>query len=252
MFEQFKNRVALLTGLVPAVLLAKTATAEAIGPGDLASDDATTLTDRPDLGGDVEAKLFIPYTLKDDSGKDIYTGHILHEVVRNPQSNTLSFYYKFMNGSEDVLGVTDAIASSFQHFKTDVEILTDSGGETAPSDIFRSFDGKKIYFSFDETTPRMSPGGQSLTFLVKTNATSYDDHGDIDIQAFTAQSTAEDSKILDSGEAIVSTFRPIGNVSPAIPPGPPAAVPLPSPFIAGAFTMIAAGLYMWRLQRPAA
>jgi hypothetical protein len=254
MLQQFKKRAALVMGLVPAALVMKVASADAIGPGDLASDFATTLTDRPDLGGDVEAKLFIPYTLKDDDGKDIYTGHILHEVVRNEQSGTLSFYYKFMNGSDDVLGVTQAIASEFTNFKTDVEILTDSGGETAPTDIYRSFDGKDIYFAFDETAPRISAGGQSLTFLVQTDATKYDDHGDIDIQAFTAQSTAEDSKILDSGEAIVSTFRPIGSAKPAAPtpPGTPAAVPLPSPFIAGAFTMIAAGIYSWRSQRPAA
>lgn len=238
----------MISGLIPAAMFAQSASADLIGPGDLASDFATTLAARPDLGGDIEAKLFIPYTLKDSDGNDIYTGHILHEVVRNPQNDTLSFYYRFMNGSNDVLGVTDAIVSDFGNYKTDVEVLTDSGGETAPTEIYRSFDGKDIYFAFDETAPRISTGGNSYTFLVQTDATQYDDKGDIDIQAFTAQSTAEDAKILHSGEAVVGTFRPIGAPNTS----GPAAVPLPSPFAAGACTMIATGLYMRRLRRPAA
>jgi hypothetical protein len=251
MFQPLTKRSVMITGLIPAAMLAQSASADLIGPGDLASDFATTLTARPDLGGDVVKKLFIPYTLKDSNGDDFYTGHILHEVVRNPQNGTLSFYYRFMNGSDDVLGVTDAIASDFGNFKTDVEILTDSGGETAPTDIYRSFDGKDVYFAFDETAPRISSGGNSLTFLVQTDATQFDSKGDIDIQAFTAQSKAEDSKILNSGEAVVSTFRPVGSANPAIPPTPPATVPLPSPFAAGACTMLATGLYMRRLRRPA-
>jgi hypothetical protein len=255
MFQPLTKRTVMITGLIPAAMFARTASADLIGPGDLASDFATTLAARPDLGGDIEAKLFIPYTLKDSDGKDFYTGHILHEVVRNPQNNTLSFYYRFMNESDDVLGVTDAIVSDFGNYKTDVEVLTDSSGETAPTDIYRSFDGKDVYFAFDETAPRISTGGNSYTFLVQTDATQYDSKGDIDIQAFTAQSKAEDSKVLDSGEAIVSTFRPIGNAakpaSPPNPPNPPATVPLPSPFVAGAITMIATGLYMRRLRRPA-
>ena len=96
----------LLTAAIPTVLLSGIASAEIIQPGGITTEDfATTLTARPDLGGDLEAMQYIPFSLADNQGKIFYVGQIAHDVVRDPDTSTLSFYDKFINPpSISVLG----------------------------------------------------------------------------------------------------------------------------------------------------
>jgi hypothetical protein len=237
------------TVFVPTILIHLPASADLIGPGDLTEDLATSLDQRPDLGGDLEARQMIPYTLKDEMGDSIYLGQIVHDVLRDPKDQTLSFAYHFMNTSTAILGVQDVMAGEFAGFQTDVAVLTDSTGETAPVDAIRTTDGKDVVFDFDAVASRIAPGATSYTFLVKTNATQFDNNGAMSISAFTADSTEEGSAILSLGDTTIKTFRPSGEpVLGSVPP-PPTSVPLPPPVWTAIPTMIGSAIYVRRLRR---
>lgn len=247
----FKIHPLMTAGLIPTVLLTTTpASAELLPPGGFASDFASSLTERPDFGGTVEQKAMIPFTLTDDSGQSIYSGELMHEVVRDTKSGTLSFYYQFINSSNDVFGVQDLITSSFEQYEAEVAILTDHDGETAPIDALRSDDGSAVTFEFDSLASRVAPDGTSFLFLVKTNATNYDRNGITDIHAFTADSLDEGSQPLGSGGAQISTFRPIAAGSNG-GGGGSVAVPLPPPVWTAIPTMFVSALYMGRMRKRA-
>jgi hypothetical protein len=258
----------LMKGLIPTVLLTSgSACGEMLTAGAMGSELSDTLANHPELSGAVEAKNLIPFTLKDDAGNNVYTGHILHEVVRDSQSGCLNFYYRFMNHSNDAFGVQEVIASQFSNFTTDVIVLSDSQGEASPVDALRGDDGSDLTFDFDSMAARISAGGNSTTFIVKTNATDFDSDGNIDIHAFTAESREAASPMIDGGEANVSAFRPVGDPQnspisnppptlnptplPTPTPTPTVAVPLPPPVWTAVPTMIASAMYMRRVRKSA-
>ena len=238
----------LATAIVPTLMLTGGAWGEIVPPGGLSEEIATSLSERPDLGGEVEAEQSIPFSLADDTGTVFYVGQLMHDVVRNPDDNTLSFYYQFVNApGSSILGVENLIATQFTGYQTDVAVLSDITGETAPVDALRSDDGERVTFEFDSVASRVSVGGNSLAFLVKTNATSFDDKGAADIHAFTAESIEEGSPFLAGGGASVATFRPTG--APIIAPPGPVAVPLPPAVWAGIPTMLASLIYINRVRK---
>ena len=89
-----------------------------------------------DLGGDLEAMQFVPFSLADDSGKTFYSGQIVQDVMRDPKTGTLSFCYRFENSPGDaVLGIDTLTASTFHGYDAEVAIpvrgLYPSGGVLA-------------------------------------------------------------------------------------------------------------------------
>src|SRR5437867_4397065 len=104
----------LLTAAFPTVFLSGVASADLLAPGGLSEDLATSLDQRPDLGGEIEAMQYVPFSLRDDQGNSFYMGQVVHEVLREPDSTTLSFYYHFVNApSSAVLGIDNLIAHDF-------------------------------------------------------------------------------------------------------------------------------------------
>jgi hypothetical protein len=71
----------LATAIVPSLMLTGAASAEVVAPGGVADDFATTLSQRPDFAGEVEAQLTIPFSLADDTGTVFYVGQIMHDVL---------------------------------------------------------------------------------------------------------------------------------------------------------------------------
>ena len=241
----------ILTAVVPTLFLSSAASGEILPPGGIAEDFATSLNMRPDLGGELEAMQFVPFSLADDSGKTFYSGQIVQDVMRDPKTGTLSFCYRFENSPGDaVLGIDTLTASTFHGYDAEVAILADTTGDTAPIDALRSRDGSEVTFDFDAVASRIAPNDSSLTFLVKTNATHFDGGGAANISAFIADSTEEGSPILAGGTATISSFRPIGEPVVLAPRTPvTVSVPLPPPFWTAVPTMIGSAIYIRRLRK---
>ncbi|HEX3356480.1 MAG TPA: hypothetical protein VHS31_05805 [Tepidisphaeraceae bacterium] len=242
----------VLGAVLPTFFFTSRVAAEILPPDGIVDNFGTTLQQAPGLGGTVEANQTIPFSLTDDQGKTFYTGQVLHEVVRDPSTNTLSFYYRFQNTPANaILGIEDFTAADFTGFSTDVNILTDSGGQTAPIDAIRTNDGAGIIFDFDSDSSRITPSGESFTFLVKTNATHFDNNGSAAISAFTASNVNDGSTPLTDGNANITTFRPTSG-SPGNPNGPGSvAVPLPPSVWLAIPTMILAAIYSKRERKGA-
>src|SRR4051812_9960917 len=135
----------LLSAVAPTLLLSGVASAEMIAPGGMTEDLATSLSARPDLGGEFEATIPVPFMLMDDQHKVFYTGQIDHSVLRDPDTSALSFSYRFVNApTSAILGIENFIASDFGKYTTDVAVLTDNTGETAPTDALRTGDGAQV------------------------------------------------------------------------------------------------------------
>ena len=241
----------IMTAAIPTLFLSAAARADLLPPGGFTENLATTLANRPELGGHLEAMQDIPFSLTDDQGKVFYVGQVEHDVVRDPSTSTLSFYYKFVNApSSAVLGVEDVIANGYAGFKTDVAILTDTVGDTAPIDALRSTDGSSVTFDFDAVASRIAPRDTSLVFLVKTNATSFDNKGTTNIHAFIANGTDEGSPFIAGGDATISSFRPTGkSVAIAPPPSVTVSVPLPPAVWSALPTMVGSLLCVRRMRK---
>ena len=241
----------LITVVVPTLFLSGRASAEMVEPGGITEDLATTLAARPDLGGDLEAMQYIPFSLQDDKGRIFYVGQVIHDVVRDPDTTCLSFYYKFKNApTSSVLGVENLVAGNFCGYQTDVAILTDNPGDTAPTDALRSKDGSDVIFDFDSASSRLAPFDSSFTFLVKTNATDFEIGGRSQIHAFVTDSTEEGSQMIAGGEAWINTFRPVGPAAIlSAPPPVTVSVPLPPAIWPAIPTMVGSLAYMSRLRR---
>jgi hypothetical protein len=212
---------------------------------------ATTVSQTPEFGGNLEAMQYIPFSLSDDQGKVFYVGQLLHDVVRDPHDDTLSFYYQFVNApSSSVLGVESVVASQFKGYDTNVAILTDQPGDSGPTDALRSSDGSKVTFEFDAVSSRIAPSDKSFAFVVHTNATQFDNHGSAKITAFIADSADEGSSLLAGGDATITTFRPTGTpVALSAPPPVTVSVPLPPAALSALPTMLGCVMYIRRLRR---
>lgn len=241
----------LITVVVPTLFLSGHASAGMVEPGGITEDLATSLAARPDLGGDLEAMQYIPFSLQDDQGRIFYVGQVIHDVVRDPETNCLSFYYRFKNApSSSVLGLENLVTGNFRGYQTDVAILTDQAGDTAPTDALRTKDGSNVIFDFDSASSRIAPSDSSFTFLVKTNATDFEIGGRSQIHAFVADSTDEGSQMIAGGEAWINTFRPVG--PPALLSAPPpvtVSVPLPPAVWPAIPTMVGSLAYLHRSRR---
>jgi hypothetical protein len=194
---------------------------------------------------------YIPFSLQDDQGRIFYVGQVIHDVVRDPETNCLSFYYRFKNApSSSVLGLENLVTGNFRGYQTDVAILTDQAGDTAPTDALRTKDGSNVIFDFDSASSRIAPSDSSFTFLVKTNATDFEIGGRSQIHAFVADSTDEGSQMIAGGEAWINTFRRVG--PPALLSAPPpvtVSVPLPPAVWPAIPTMVGSLAYLHRSRR---
>ena len=224
--------IAAICAPAPAALLA---------PGSIAENFFTSLTERPELGGGVIASKLLPITLRGNDGKAVYSFELLIEVIANPSSKGLSFSYRILNAPQQVLGIDRLDSSSFAGFSSDVAALIDGGGESAPPVALRSDDGARITFDFDDAASRISPGGNSFAFLVKTDALRFDNAGSIELLAFTARSSDFGSDPIAGGSASIAGFEP--SASATIPLPPSAWIGLPTGAIVAH--------YLLRRQRPA-
>lgn len=243
----------LITVVVPTLFFSSHCSADMVAPGGITDDLATSLAARPDLGGDLEAMQYIPFNLQDDKGRIFYVGQLVHDVVRDPDTNCLSFYYRFKNApSSSVLGLENLVAGSFCGYQTDVAVLTDNPGDTAPTDALRTKDGSNVIFDFDSASSRIAPFDSSFTFVVKTNATNFEMGGTSQIHAFVADSTEEGSQMIAGGQAQIDTFRPVGPAAIlSNPPPGTISAPLPPAIWPAIPTMVGSLVFMRRFRRRA-
>jgi len=219
------------------------ASAAVIPPGAVADNFFTSLAESPAFGGTVIASQTIPLALRGSDGSVVTSISVLNQVIRDGSGNTLSFAYRILNGRERILGVDRVDAHSFAGYSTDVASLIDGGGESAPSIALRSgaADGvARITFDFDDAASRISPDASSFSFLVKSNATTFDSSGSISLSAFTAASMDTGSDRIASADAVASTFEPAARGI---------TIPLPAPVLMSIPTAVLAMYCLRRARR---
>ncbi len=207
------SRIAI--GIVAVLAFARTVDAELVEPSRGGDDFATTLQQDPEFGGTVEASQVIPFDLAEAHGERL-VGELLNEVVRDPHDNTLSFYYSVLNTPvNQTLYMFDVNANDFRGQQTQVGMLTDSPGNGGPNEVLRSGDGAIIHFIFlsDLVLP---PGARTNSFLIKTAATAFDDHGSTLVFAI-GRETGQPDKTAGETTTVSSTFRPVSSPPPVVP-----------------------------------
>jgi hypothetical protein len=174
----------LLGGLTVAAsaVFPVNAGASPLGPGDITENFDTTLADSPSFGGDVVTSEHI------DLNFQSFPMGLYSQVVRDQQTGALSFYYRLENMSApgETLGIDDVTIHGFGPFSTDVANLLDTAGQTAAPTALRGFNGDTVTFDFDSAASRIAPGGESFTFVVKTDATHFERTTLASISAFAA------------------------------------------------------------------
>jgi hypothetical protein len=222
----------LLGGLTVAAsaVFPAAATASSLSPGEIAEGFDTTLADSPAFGGAVVTSTHI------DLNFHSFPMGLYSQVVRDEQTGALSFYYRLENMSApgETLGIDDVTIHGFRAFSTDVANLLDTAGETAAPTALRGLNGDTVTFDFDSASSRIAPGGESFTFVVKTDATHFDRTTLATIAAFPA-SNEEGPPTQPIETLSIPVFGPSTGV---------VAIPLPGAALMTAPVAALAGLYI--------
>ena len=132
----------------------------------------------PALVGDVIAAKESPFVIDDFvTGETLLAGTVEQRVIREAATQSLTFHYLITNppggaGSGDLFRFS---AFSFGEFvETDVNYLVDDAANGKPSKVGRSDNVVDAYF---EGPDGALDDGESISFFVRTNATTYDETG---------------------------------------------------------------------------
>jgi PEP-CTERM motif len=143
------------------------------------------------------------------SGGTLLSGTYLEGVAVDPFGITcagcLDFYFQLTVDSGIATGVVSAVLSSFLGFSTDVNYIEGSankppladGGDGNPTRAFRSLGGGFVGIVFDGA---IGPGTQSAIVVIATDATAYDQMGELDLSGGGLAG--------QSGGAILDVFAP--------------------------------------------
>ncbi|MBI3801475.1 MAG: hypothetical protein HY268_31450 [Deltaproteobacteria bacterium] len=113
-----------------------------------------------------------PFVIDFGSGHRV-AGTVQVRVMREEIDGTLDFYYHFTVTENTALGQCCnrlVVGTGFTGVLTEVEVRTDSLGNTSPLQASRSADGSEISFDF---SPGLLPADESLFFFVRTDAISF-------------------------------------------------------------------------------
>jgi hypothetical protein len=159
----------------------------------------TTVAARPELAGIVLEDVMRPFSISLLGGGHI-TGTLQDRVVRQDATGTLDFYYRIFNdaSSTGFFPNIDTVIRRFfaLEFTTDADWRIDGLGLIPPQTAARGGGGTAVGFTF---APTIAPGQDSRFFFVSTNATDYNQGGNVVI-----------SGGVDIGDiTILSTFQPI-------------------------------------------
>lgn len=240
-------RRSVVAFVVPAALSTGPSFAHFVNPGE-----ATDSHQVNDLGGTILDRKVTQFAWQ---GNEEYFGRIISGVAQNPQTNTLCFFYQFVNYSNWQFNIDSLQVGSFTGYQTEIRTLD---AENGLPDSARSADGSTIEFGFDQTSGVIDPNAKSLTVIVHTDATEYNDDG---------TATVEGNVIVDEeagyGIASIAAFAPTAAALPAetpvVPedpnlgeaPGTPVVAPLPAPVWTGFAGIAGSILYVLRLKRRA-
>jgi hypothetical protein len=184
-------------------------------PGTTVSTPGTTLADRPDLEGDIIESNFVPFAGTNALHEVMFIGTLVEAVVSEHGTSTLDFYYALVNDAGSRQGITSLAAKSLTGFLTDVDSLTDSGGDVGSSSAARDVSGAAVQFNFANP---ILPGQTSNLMFVKTNSFNF--------------GTGNVALTSDAGIASIQVFAPI---------------PEPTSVILWAGGIL--GLLVWRLNK---
>ena len=197
------------------------ARASLVTPGGAVEGFDTTLIDRPELGGTVLVSDHFTVPLS-NGGAAI---GLVSAVLREQQSGSLNFYYRLDNETPTVIGLSDVSIGGFGHLSTDVANLLDTNGQTAAPVAARTADGDTLVFDFDDVASRITPGGESFTFVIRTNATNFGVRETMTIRGFTTDSIELGSPPIEPITAVMPMYVPSGASPIPLPPAAVAALP---------------------------
>jgi hypothetical protein len=126
-----------ILAIISTILITTAAHADLIDPGDSEDLSPTLLQGQPEFDGTLIAQQTIPFNLayKDQSR---FAGDLLNEVVRNPQDNTLSFYYSVLNPVDSQqLDIWVIDPNNFKRLQTDLTVLSVNADDNWPVPMSR-------------------------------------------------------------------------------------------------------------------
>ena len=210
------DALTLLAGLVFSVAVPAVTSADSIGPGGSGAPDTLNVS------GTVEATVSGDWTLQNAAHPPLTlaTGTFEEWVVQDASTSHLDFVFALTNDSTSEDTVVSSSVFNYQGFSTDVGAGTslNSGGDktggVTPGTVSRDSAGDTVNFQ-DINMPR---GGFSQYLVVETNATTFDENGNL--------------SLIDGGTSNSQVFEPSGT--------PATTAPLPLPIWGGLALM---GLY---------
>ena len=212
---------AAAAGALSVLVTAGGAAAVPVSPGvDSVHLTGTTLAATPELAGDIVARQSSPFRVNDfATGATLFDGTLESRVIREAASQKLAFHYRLITnaGATAAGGAGGGELFRFTTFgfrpgiATDVGYLSDTPGDAGPSWGSRTDSAVDFRFAGEST---LAPGEDSLTFYVRTNATTFDDGG------FTVLDVLSSDPAVESTGQVRSTlvrdmFQPLSIPLPA-------------------------------------
>lgn len=192
------KRILSLTSFASLALLTMSAHAVVLNPGDSANLSGTSSAF---LAGStfVADTGFQSFSGTDSLNNVIFTG-VYRVAVFQLADNTLSFEFVFRSDDTSDQSISNATMHGFTGWATDVDFVTDFGGDVSPESASRSGSGDDVAFHFTSTSGFVNPGQLTYQMYVNTNATAFTD-STLDIEA--------------DGGATVASFAPTAVPEPA-------------------------------------
>jgi hypothetical protein len=164
-WSRYRRRVSLIALFL--LLAPPSALAVPLPPGDTALS-GTTVAERPELAGVVEADMLVPYSFQ-GAGSSV-SGVIQNRVVR-AVDGTIDFIWRIIPDTSSNGDITAFRLGRFGGFALDADFRLDGLGSVGP-DIARNFGGGFVDFLFNDGV-NGDAGESSFFYFLDTQATAF-------------------------------------------------------------------------------
>jgi hypothetical protein len=163
-------------GIVLATVIASSAVAVVLNPGDVFAVGGTTAAARPELAGATIHNQFRPFEIRSAAGVLLYKGTLHSWVVRSDSTYKCHFYHRIESTYGALAGKVDHLLTlgSYNGFTVDADYRTDIGaaGDVGLATVSRSgAPGSSVRPVF--AGGGIPAGGRSRPCVIVTNANAF-------------------------------------------------------------------------------